>query len=555
LLGIQALSLVVQIVGMAEIASRPILSAIWWILVVLGAATLAFRARMWPAISFSRCEGWALLPLAIVGTAIAADLLAAIAPSTKIDELYYHMLVPSRIVSDGALRFYLAPWEAAMWPHMVFQISAAPVHAIGYPDATNIVSWAMSVTLIWFAWCVIRANGKPIIWTAFWIGGLCVGLYPPVWQVTGGAHAMGDLSMAAAIVAFCSRDDLLRQLRSPAYSCLISVLLVSAATTKITLLPLSSLILCVATWELFQSSGPRVACQVGLAIAVPWLVFFCPIAIWTWAQSGSPFGPVLAGVMGISIYPVGYVEEVFQATRELGHFPRLFVYTAVDYSPLVWLGVIGVLFGTCLPKHTRMALGFFLLFQCMLIYWLMPYHARYLGGLHFGLLIAFACYADRNIEGRLASARVIAAASVIFLLPWLGLQAYYAKPFFLVSLGREKSAFYERYVPFYVDYLRLDRILSKNAVVLADFRLGSVYVPRPVFFHSADLPRGKPVVWFAAPETIAAAGATFAGYKIDSVVYENTRAVTRTYRTPGRSPSIGPLQVVRLEDYRHRPAP
>jgi hypothetical protein len=63
LLGIQALSLVVQIAGMAEIASRPILSAIWWILIVLGAATLAFRARTWPAISFSRCEVGKHIPL------------------------------------------------------------------------------------------------------------------------------------------------------------------------------------------------------------------------------------------------------------------------------------------------------------------------------------------------------------------------------------------------------------------------------------------------------------------------------------------------------------
>jgi ABC transporter substrate binding protein len=46
LLGIQVLALAVQIVGTAEIASRPVLSALWWILVVLGAAMLLGKGRL-----------------------------------------------------------------------------------------------------------------------------------------------------------------------------------------------------------------------------------------------------------------------------------------------------------------------------------------------------------------------------------------------------------------------------------------------------------------------------------------------------------------------------
>ena len=83
------------------------------------------------------------------------------------------------------------------------------MHAIGYPDAANVVSWALSAMLIWFAWRVIRTNTASVVWSAFWVAGLCVGIYPVVWHVTGGAHAMGDLAMAAAIVAFADRDRLL----------------------------------------------------------------------------------------------------------------------------------------------------------------------------------------------------------------------------------------------------------------------------------------------------------------------------------------------------------
>jgi hypothetical protein len=36
------------------------------------------------------------------------------------------------------------------------------------------------------------------------------------------------------------------------------------------------------------------------------------------------------------------------------------------------------------------------------------------------------------------------------------------------------------------------------------------------------------------------------GYKLGDVIYENTQAVTETYRTPGGRPTIGALQVVKL---------
>ena len=549
LLGIQALSLTVQIVGMAEIASRPVLSSIWWALVAVGAATLLLRVRTTLTCPFSTLDRLALVPVAIMGAAIATNVLVAIAPSTKIDELYYHMLIPSRIVSDGALRFYREPWEGAIWPDMLYQISSTPAHAMGYPDAANVVSWGLSVTLLWFAWRVIRANAKPAAWTILWMGSMCVGIYPVVWNVTGGAHAMGDLAMAAAIVAFCSRERLLITLPPPTYAALLSVLLMSAAASKISLLPLCAVLLCVATWPILRSAPAPVGRQVAITLAAPWIFFYCPIALWTWAQSGSPFGPVLAGVFASSIYPANWAQETFQSTRAANQMPLMTViqYTSVGYSPLVWLGVIGAIFGTDLTKATRAKLGCFFALQCILIYWLLPHDARFLGGLHYGLLIAFASFATRDIQDRFASTRFVIIACTMFLLPWLGIQIYYAKQFFPVSLGLEKTAFYERYVAFYADYIKLDKILSKDTVLLVqDFRLDSVYAPRPVFFDRADLPQGRPVVLFASPGTVRATIASFGGDKVADLLYENAAAITETYRTPGKPPVIGPLQVVKF---------
>ena len=60
--------------------------------------------------------------------------------------------------------------------------------------------------------------------------------------------------------------------------------------------------------------------------------------------------------------------------------------------------------------------------------------------------------------------------------------------------GLEKESFYERYVALYSDYVELDRVLSRETVLLAStFRLSAVYSPRPIFFDPVDLPPGRPI--------------------------------------------------------------
>jgi hypothetical protein len=548
LLGIQVLSLVVCIAGMAAAASQLVLRLIWWALVTVGAGMLVLRSRRGILVPFAKPEGLALLPIAITATAVAFNLLVALAPSTKIDELYYHMLVPSRIVLDGALRFYREPWEGAIWPHMIFQVSSAPTHAIGYPDAPNIISWGLSATLLWFAWQIIRKNGKPMAWTAFWTAGLCVGMYPVVWHVTGGAHAMGDLAIAAAIVAFFSRERLLSAVPPISYAALMSILLLAASSSKVSLLPLCLILLCLVACSLFWSAPPLIGAQCALAMAAPWIIFFCPIALWTWWQSGSPFGPMLADVFAPSIES-DRLREVLRNTRQVNQVSLAIAikYAAVMYSPIIWLAVGGALFGTDLSKAARAIMCFLLGFQLLLIYWLLPHDVRFLGGLHYGLLIVFASFVAVNVSAKLASRRVLTPACLIFLLPWLGVQVFYAKQFLPVVLGlQDVDVFYRRYIAFYADFVELDRLLPKDAVLLVpDFRLDSIYAPRPVYFDIADLPPGKQVVLFASPETTKAARA-MGHYQIGELIYENFRAVTAAYRTPGNRPEIGPLHVVRL---------
>ncbi len=502
LLGIQAVSLAVQIAGMAELASRQVLDAMWLAMMAIGLVMLIlsnqqrliefFRNLKKLAPSFS--IGVVEIPIAIIGIAVGTDLLIALAPSSKIDELYYHMLVPSRIVADGALHFYRLPWEGAIWPQMAYQIAAAPIDAIGYPDAANVVSWGLSTILLWFAWRLMRDSTKTALWAALWTGSLCVGLYPAVWSVTAGSHAMGDVAMATAIAAFCARDRLLTALSPPAYAAMFSLLVLSAATSKISLLPLSAVLLCTEAWLLARSAPLKATPAIVAAIVVPWVIFYCPIALWTWVQSGSPFGPVLAGSMSHSVYAVDWVQKSFQQTRHINQTPLITVveYIAVNYSPLIWLGVIGALVGTNLPNSMRGFLACLFALQVTLIYWLLPHDARFLGGLQYGLVIIFGCFAKSDLQIRFGSARAVGTACVVFLVPWLGIQIYYATQFFPVSLGLEKTAFYERYIAFYADYVKLNRMISKDTVILVQgFRLDSGLRSAARIFRSGRSATGK----------------------------------------------------------------
>lgn len=178
----------------------------------------------------------------------------------------------------------------------------------------------------------------------------------------------------------------------------------------------------------------------------------------------------------------------------------------------------------------------------------MPHDPRYLGGIHYGLLIVFASHASRKLQNVLASTRSAVVGCTIFLLPWLAIQSYYAKQFVPVSLGLEKAAFFERYIALYNDFVKLDRLIPKDTVILSeDYRLSSVYVPRPIFFDPSDLPPGKRTVVLLFGHLEAQRGASISGLKLGEVIYSNPRAVIATYRTPGRSPITDWIQVIQLQ--------
>lgn len=542
-LGIEATSLGVQIAAMSQSATPAILLAVW-------GGSLAGGIVGWiycrPSPLPADLPEIPRIALAIAASAGGMNLLAAVVPSSKIDELYYHMLLPARVVADQGLAIYRAPIEAAILPQMAYPFFAAPLHALGYPDAPNIVSWMLSLTLVWMGWTLLRQHGVTHSVAYCIVAAVPVGAYPMVFHVTGGSHAFGDLSLAAAVLALACVDRLLAAVGPVRLACMVSLLAWSAASAKVSLVPVSgavTLLAVVFACRAVTGSGARL--RVVAAALAPWLILGSPLMIWTFVRTGSPFGPLLAGWFGESLFRPEVFADFADSARAANRSPWTegLIDNLAGYSPLVWLSAIGALVSRTVPVAIRRWGAALLIGQCLIVAWLLPYHARFLGGLPYGLAICFALHLPQQILSRRWATTAAVAAGIA---PWMLGQAFYVRQFAPMAFGIEdKSAFYRRYVAYFDDFEKLDRLLPENAVLLSlDGRPPAVYAPRPVVFNLADLPQGREAYVFSIdPPNLSDFPPPYA---LGQEVYANPQARQTVFRRSWAAPEIGALHVVRL---------
>lgn len=294
LIGIQTVSLIVQVFSMAGLAYKPVLIAIWLFIVLAGNLSFAKWALPLVPRQYQKPNGVALFPLLLCLIGLAVNLLVAIAPCVRNDELHYHMLIPSRIVADNALRFYQQPYEGAILPHMIYQIAHTPLHALGFPDAANVVSWCLSLTLVWFGWYLISERAPRSLWPYIWVAPVAIGYWPVVYHVTGGAHVMSDLATPVAMIALFKSESLIRKIGIKKFIFLFSTTLLSIVSSKLTYAPLAfALLLSLIIFLWNQQVNELHLFQTCCYFMAPWIIFYLPIILWTFWQSGSPFGAFL----------------------------------------------------------------------------------------------------------------------------------------------------------------------------------------------------------------------------------------------------------------------
>ncbi|MCX6267405.1 MAG: hypothetical protein NTW16_08625 [Bacteroidetes bacterium] len=558
LLGIQAGSLMVQVAGMAGMASHRVLVSVWLFMLIAGIMSLVSDRDLRKNIRFRMPRGLSLIIAIPVLIAILINLLAAVAPSTKIDELYYHMLLPSRIVNDQGLVFYRYPIESAALPQMIYQISLTPLHSLGFPDAGNVVSLGLNLTFMVFGWQLIKRQSGSATWAWLWIAPLCIGMYPVIWQVTGGAFAMGDLATAAAVLAMFLRADLMKKLPAPHYYLLISVFILGSVSSKITLLPLGFLILLISGLLIFRDTFlKKERIKILWFISIPWLIFYLPVILYTWQASGSPFGPFLAGIWGTpSAYAPDEAHRQLQYMKEVNipTFRGAMKATLMDYSPLLWIGVLLIFSGKTISSGQKRMILLLLGLQIVVVLGFLYADMRFFGGLVQGIVLLFAITASVTVRKKLAgSYQKILAITLVLLIPWLTVQIYYSTIFWGVVTGiQPKTEFYRTKTSFYEDYRRLHQIMPKDAVFLLNgpLRFNAVYAPRPVYFSEADIPAGKQVFLMIIEGNLNP-GDSFGSYTIGNLCYENRQAIAEVFRTPGIPPKVRPLKVFSLFHFKH----
>ena len=109
----------------------------------------------------------------------------------------------------------------------------------GLPEAGNVVSWGLGAALILLvAGVTADLTGST---TAGWMTGAiaAVGLYPSVWHVTSGPHALGDLATVTTCLLALLPEHLLGEMKATTRLMLVCLAAYTAASTKLSMLPLS----------------------------------------------------------------------------------------------------------------------------------------------------------------------------------------------------------------------------------------------------------------------------------------------------------------------------
>jgi hypothetical protein len=404
---------------------------------------------------------------AIVLVSLLLNLIVALAPSTKIDEIRYHMPIPQRIEADDGLRAYREPWEAAIYPQTEYEIGLSLVRVWGWTDVPNVMGWGIGAVLI-----LLVAGATARLASSAAVGLLAaalaeVGLHPALHHVTGGSHSLGDLAMVVAFV-------LLLLSRKPRFSAcalawlaIVAAAFAVAASTKLTIMPI-----CVAltVYSGFRAVRSNSTGRIE-AVIIPcgaWLLCYAPLVCWSVFHTGSPFGTATASFFHSTFFGPETLAKVAAGraaySRTLAHLRHAAYVTLLSYSPAVILAICLVAAG--IRRHPEFRfLSLAVIFQAMIVAIVAPPDLRFMGGLQVVALIGAAAVLAVSPRGRRWLEHPLMIA-IVLAVPWLAIQARYTAIFIPVTFGIEsKEAFLRQHVPLAADFAALDRLLPPDAVL------------------------------------------------------------------------------------------
>ena len=229
-----------------------------------------------------------------------------------------------------------------------------------------------------------------------------------------------------------------------------------------------------------------------------------PSIIWTWVNSGSPFGTVGQSIFSSSNIPNDLLlrnlifdiksYNVSQSDPFLRGFLGLEGYrdilnetfhAVIMWSPLIFISLFYIIKSTFNKRFESIFVMSLIIFQSIIIYYFLPHKIRHFGGLQYlPIIILFIYY---YVELRIIK-KLYKIIIGIFILPWILIQSVYAAPLVEVNFNMiKKENYYQKYIAFFNDY----KFLDKNTNLSSEFlvvgtRINAFYSPRKVLFNSND---------------------------------------------------------------------
>ncbi len=533
ILGVFTFSLFVQIISFLKLNNKFSLGILAIFLILFGFKKIPFRRLTIPKI-----DKKSLIPSSILIAIFLVRIFISVIPSTKIDELYYHMLLPLRLLNETGLNFYSVPWEGAIWPHMHYQFIGAPFYAIGLPDSVNIISIGIFITFLrtlFFQINEIIKNKELTLWCLVLFSS---GLHSLVDLTTNASNSLLLVSSCSSLLILCEPNKSLPTNDLKSFSLIFGLLSLGMIGSKISMVPIFLVQTFIFLKTIYKVWGGKLIFKSLFYFSLPFILFYLPIVFYTFIKSGSPFGPLLSSLF---VNKSNFDPVISSTTGDLGYkgnIKEFIFFCLTKWTPLIWLSWMFFL-NKKINYNTKTIFLTILIIQSLMIWLILPDSPRHFAGFQYvGLLIVFVELIPKFFK----KFRVLLISTFLFFsVPWLFLDIYYSYPL-LTKAFFQRERFKQDYIPFYKDFILLDNLLEKNSEILVyNKRINTFHSPRKVLFSTNEIKKNKnPKYLFLVGDREEKS------LLLGKLIYRNENANIYCFRTPYKKCTKDQLRVYKI---------
>jgi hypothetical protein len=451
-------------------------------------------------------------------------------PTTKIDELVYHLLVPLRIVQDGSLNPYALPWEASLLPQLIYQISFFPFFQMGLPEVPGVFSLILFLYSIYISYKFLVNEGVDKKTAFMFSASLYLsGLYVVVDVITIASSALSVFYMTMLIISLLNITQKTQNGFTNINTLTFGVACFGVLISKVTMAPFIVFIIFYFIYRLrnFLITNGVMFGHIVRGIFLPTFSYLFVIFI-TYLVYKSPFGAMF-GVFFESPHVI-FDPFVEGAGKDVKLKDTLFL-SVTKFNPIIW---ISVLIAPFMLNDIKLRIVFILfIFQFIVIFLLLPEKPRHFQGLQYFIAIVtflaiYSRYKYLHVFLRRASLGVFYIYTVLIL--------YYGYPIFNTGFNEGIQSFGEKYIPYYQDFNNLNqKLLESDKLVFHGSRVNLYHSPRKASIYPEGYRDCNSYLFnIDSPGLPVSNSLSF---------YKNSNAVQFTYRTPGLSPKITSINV------------